>query len=208
MPRLEVSASKPDPQVVAKVVGILERGGVVAFPTDTLYGLAVDPRSEQAVEKLFDAKGRGEQMPIPLIAADRAQALAMGEFGEVERRLAQEFWPGPLTIIVPARSGIAPRLLAGGSTVGIRVPSHEVARALCARMGRCLTATSANLTGRRAPASADEIDPALVARLDAVLDSGPLPGGAPSTIVRVKSGRPELVRAGAIAYDRVIRSLQ
>ena len=204
----KVSPREPDPLVLERAADILHRGGILALATDTLYGLAADPCSEEAVEKLFEAKGRGERMPIPLIAADLAQAREMGEFGAIELRLAAEFWPGPLTIVVPARPGVVARVLAGGTTVGIRVPSHEVARALAARMGRCLTATSANLTGRPAPATADEIDPALLARIDAVLDSGPAPGGSPSTIVGVKSGRPELLRAGAIAWDRVIRSGQ
>ena len=197
-----------DPQVIARAVQILRGGGVIAFATDTLYGLGADPRNAQAIEKLFTAKGRGERMPIPLIAADVEQARETGTFGEIELRLAREFWPGPLTIVVPARSGLAARVLGGGTTVGIRVPSHDVARALCAGIGRCVTATSANVTGYPAPVSADEIDPALMTRIDAVLDSGPAPGGPPSTIVTVKSGRPELLRAGAVAWDRVIRSLQ
>jgi L-threonylcarbamoyladenylate synthase len=181
---------------------------VIAFATDTLYGLAADPRRDDAVEKVFDAKGRGEHVPVPLIAADLDQARDAGEFGALELRLAQQFWPGALTIVVAAHGRVARRVLAGGSTVGIRVPAHEVARALCASMGSCLTATSANLAGHPAPASATEIDPVLAARIDAVLDSGPAPGGPPSTIVDVSSGQPRLVRAGAIAWDRVIKSLE
>jgi L-threonylcarbamoyladenylate synthase len=181
---------------------------VVAFPTDTLYGLAVDPRRDDALERVFDVKGREAGVAIPLIAADLAQAQELGTFGELALRLARAFWPGPLTIVVPASAAIARRALGGGNTVGIRVPAHEVARALCRAAGTCLTATSANLSGTAAPPSAQEIDPRLAARLDAVLDAGPAPGGPPSTIVTVVSERPQLVRAGAIAWDRVLKSLE
>jgi L-threonylcarbamoyladenylate synthase len=208
MKHYTVSVREPDPAAIADVAAIIAGGGVVAFPTDTLYGLAVDPRRDDALERVFDVKGREAGVAIPLIAADLAQAQELGTFGELALRLARAFWPGPLTIVVPASAAIARRALGGGNTVGIRVPAHEVARALCRAAGTCLTATSANLSGTAAPPSAQEIDPRLAARLDAVLDAGPAPGGPPSTIVTVVSERPQLVRAGAIAWDRVLKSLE
>ena len=193
---------------MAEAAAILQRGGVVAFATDTLYGLAADPRREDAVKKLFAAKGRDDRVPMPLVAADLDQAQQAGTFGEIELRLARQFWPGPLTIVVPARPLIATAIRGGGTTIGVRVPAHAVARALCRGMGWCLTATSANLSGEPSPASASELDRRLVSRIDAILDSGAAPGGAPSTIVAASRDGVRLLRAGAIAWNRVLESLQ
>jgi L-threonylcarbamoyladenylate synthase len=208
MKHYTVSARGADPDAIAEVAAIINGGGVVAFPTDTLYGLAVDPRSDEALERLFAAKGRDAGVAVPLIAADMSQAREMGTFGETELRLARAFWPGPLTIVVPASPAVSRRALGGRDTVGIRVPAHEVAAALCRSATICLTATSANLSGHPAPASAADIDPELLARIDGVLDAGPAPGGPPSTVVTIVSGRAELVRAGAIAWERVLKSLE
>lgn len=201
-----VSATGPDLKVIAAAADILRAGGVVAYATDTLYGLAVDPRQDKAVARLFDVKGREERQAIPLIAASLEQARAAGEFSEPELRLAREFWPGPLTIVVPARSGLSSRVLAGGLTIGVRVPAHAVARALAGELGSPITSTSANRSGGPAPASASALHSEIVRRIDAVIDSGPAPGGEPSTIVMMTSGELQLVRAGAIAWDRVLRS--
>jgi L-threonylcarbamoyladenylate synthase len=201
-----ISATRPDSKVIAAAADILRVGGVVAYATDTLYGLAVDPRQDEAVARLFDVKGRQERQAIPLIAASLEQAQAVGEFSEPEVRLAREFWPGPLTIVVPARSGLSSRVLAGGLTIGIRVPAHAVARALAGELGSPITSTSANRSGGAAPASASALDSEIARRIDAVIDSGPAPGGEPSTIVTMTSGELQLLRAGAIAWDRVLRS--
>lgn len=208
MKRFAVDPRDPDPAIIADVAAILRAGGVVAYPTDTLYGLAVDPRRDAAVRKLFDVKERDHSNAIALIAADTAQAATAGVLGPDELRLAERFWPGPLTIVAPAAEGLS-RWLAGElGTVGVRVPGHAVARALAAAFGRPITATSANLSGRPAATTADQAAAALEGRIDAVLDAGPSPGGAPSTIVELTGGRPVLRRAGAIAWDRVIEALQ
>ena len=201
-----VSPDRPDPEVIAAAVRVLRAAGVVAYATDTLYGLAVDPRLEEAVSRLFNVKGRSEHIAIPLIAADVAQARTVGQFGELELRLAREFWPGPLTLVVPARPGLTAALLAGRQTIAIRVPAHAVARALAAALGCPITSTSANVSGGAAPASPQQLDAAIAAGIDAVIDSGAAPGGAPSTIVDATSGRLQLLRAGAIAWERVLRS--
>ena len=124
------------------------RGGLVAYPTDTLYGLAVDPRRDDAVARLYAAKGRDASAAIPLIAAShRAGGGSRGRSATRSCMLARAFWPGPLTIVMPARTVIAAALLGGGTTVALRVPSHAVARALAAAFGFCITATSANRSG-------------------------------------------------------------
>jgi L-threonylcarbamoyladenylate synthase len=159
-----------------------------------------------AVARLFDIKGRHMSSAIPLIAANEAQARAAGRFGELESRLAQAFWPGPLTIIVPAHAGLSLQLLAGGTTVGIRVPAHDFARALARGFGYCVTSTSANLSGSPPAADVSALDPQLLSGVDLLLDDGATTGGPPSTMVEATNGGLRLVRAGAIAFDRVIKS--
>jgi L-threonylcarbamoyladenylate synthase len=186
---------------------VLRAGGIVAFPTDTLYGLAVDPRRDDAVERLFALKGRRADAAVPLVAGDNEQAAAAGELGPGEMRLAAAFWPGPLSLVVPARGQISRAVLAADGTVAIRVPAHAVARALALAFGFCITATSANASGHAPAASADAVAGTLL-NLDLLLDGGSAPGGLPSTIVSLQGSAPTLVRAGAIAWERVLKSLQ
>jgi L-threonylcarbamoyladenylate synthase len=207
MRRLLTDPAEPAGTAIAEAVEVLRGGGVVAYPTDTLYGLAVDPANETAVRRLFDLKGRDAAAAIALIAADAAQAEHAGQFGPVERRLAVAFWPGPLTIVVPAADTLS-RLLAPRGTLGVRVPAHAVARALAQQFGGCITATSANRSGAAAPASAADVARAFSDGVDLLLDGGPARGGAPSTIVEVVDGRLTLHRAGAIAWDRVLESVE
>lgn len=179
----------------------------MAFPTDTLYGLAADPRSDDAVARVFALKGREPRAAIPLIASDIDQAHLAGEFGPRERRLAEAFWPGPVSIVIAPRATIARSVLGERSTIAIRVPAHAVARGLAKAFGFCVTATSANATGEPPAVSPDAIARALPG-VDLLLDGGDAPGGPPSTIVAFDRDGPVLVRAGAIPWDRVLKSLQ
>ena len=199
-PRMErLTCDRPVPDPV--------RGGVVAFPTDTLYGLAVDPRRDDAIERLFALKARAPDAAVPLIAAGLEQAAQAGTFGEQELRVAGAFWPGPLSIVVPARPSISRAALGGGATVAIRVPAHHAARELAAAFGFPVTATSANVSGDRPAETADDVV-ASVPHVDAIVDAGRVTGGLPSTIVRFDRGAPTLIRGGAIAWERVLESLQ
>ncbi len=177
------------------------------FPTDTLYGLAVDPRRDDAVERLFALKGRRPGAAVPLIAADLAMARGAGEFGPKELQLAQAFWPGPLSIVVAARPLISRAALGGGTTLAIRVPAHALAREVASAFGFAITATSANPSGERSAETADDVVNA-VPHVDLVLDGGRVIGGLPSTIVRFDGDAPTLIRGGAIPWDRVLKSLQ
>jgi L-threonylcarbamoyladenylate synthase len=208
MVRLSISPASPDPVVIAQAADTLRRHGIVAYPTDTLYGLAADPRSDDAVEKIYAVKGRSARSAIPLIASDLQQVHRIARLGIRDLELARAFWPGPLTIVLPATGIVAPTLLAGGATVAVRVPAHPVARALAAALGCCITATSANMSGHEPAASADQVLAALGSSVDLVLDGGLAPGGLPSTIVEMTSDGPRLVRAGAVAWERVLESLQ
>ena len=204
MIRLSIDASAPDPASLALAVNAIRAGGVVALPTDTLYGLAADPFDAAAVGRVFAAKGRGAGRALPLVAADRAQVEALlGALSPTAARLADGFWPGPLTLLVPAPDRLVAEVTAGTRRVGVRVPAHAVARALCRACRTVVTATSANLSGQPALADPDAVAAALGARIDVLIDAGPCPGGAPSTIVDVSETPPRLVREGAIAWQEV-----
>jgi L-threonylcarbamoyladenylate synthase len=208
MQRLIVDPTEPDAAPLQRAADLLRAGAVVAYPTDTLYGLAVDPSNDAAVRKLFGVKERDAAVPIPLIAADLEQAATAGTFGAIELRLAEAFWPGPLTIVVPGAGTLSSLIPAADGTLAIRVPAHAVARRLAACFGGCITATSANLSGAPAAADPDQVRAALGDRLDAMLDCGRVAGGAPSTIVAVRNGAPIMLRAGAVPWNRVLESLE
>ncbi len=204
---LTVDPRVPDPAVIGEAARMVRGGLIVAYPTDTVYGLAVDPRNAAAVERLFALKGRPETSALTLIAADVEQARAAARLTPAAERLARAWWPGPLTIVVPADEVLAPAALAGGSTVGVRVPDHAVAVALAREAGFCITATSANRSGQPPASAADTVRVALPG-LDALLDAGAAPGGDPSTIVGALAGGVTLIRPGAVAWERVLTSLQ
>ncbi len=191
---------------IERIAAILRSGGVVAYPTETFYGLGALARDAAALERLARAKGRPEGKPLPLIAADAAMVEQVAEPGAIARRLAGRLWPGPLTLVLPARPGLPAPITGGTGTVGIRVPGSEVARALCRAAGGPIVSTSANPSGWPAPSSPAELDAALLARIDGVLDAGSTPGGQPSTVVRVDGERLTLLRQGAVPFDAVERA--
>ncbi len=207
MVRIVTDPGHPSRDAVAAAVDALRAGNVVAFPTDTLYGLAVDPRRRDAVARLFALKGRDATVAVPLIAADLEQAMGAADLGEREQRAAEAFWPGPLSIVAPANVCITREVLGGRQTVAIRVPAHEIARELARAFGFAITATSANRSGQPAAESADAVVEAL-ADVSVLLDGGRAAGGAPSTIISFDGLRPVLVREGAVPWDRVIKLLR
>jgi L-threonylcarbamoyladenylate synthase len=203
---LRVDSRAPDPAVIREAAQMIRDGLIVAFPTDTLYGLAVDPRNAMAVIRLFDLKGRPESSAMTLIAADMADVRAAADMTPHAECLAERWWPGPLTIVVRAKPILARETLAGGSTVGVRVPDHPVAVALARAAGFCVTATSANRSGATAASTPDAVLSSLP-DIDAIVDAGPSRGGAASTIVDASGREVTLVRAGAVPWERVLKSL-
>jgi L-threonylcarbamoyladenylate synthase len=189
---------------------VLGRGGVIAFPTETVYGLAADPASLVGVGHVFDVKGRGSSEALPLIAADVDAARRVASvWSPVADALASRFWPGPLTLVVPVNAAaVVGRATAGRGSVGVRVSSHPVARALAAvAPAGVITATSANRSGTPAHATADAVAAAL-GDVDLIIDGGDAPGGPPSTIVDLTDAEPRLIREGPIAFARVLESLR
>lgn len=193
---------------VRAVAEILRRGGVVAYPTETFYGLGCLARDAAAVHRLAALKGRTDGKPLPLVAGDRAQVADVAELDEAAAGLADAFWPGPLTLVLPARPEVPPEISAGTGTVGIRVSGSEIARALALAAGGPLVSTSANPAGGMPPVRPEDLDRALRARLDAVLDGGPAPGGLPSSVVALEGGGARLVREGAVPFRRVLAALR
>lgn len=197
-----------DPALIARACALLRGGDVVAFPTDTFYGLAADPRRPDAVARLFEVKGRPQGQAIPLIAGDEEQAAAAGELNAAAWRLARTFWPGPLSIVVPAQEEICAEARAADGTIAVRVPACDAAQQLARAFGFCITATSANLSGQPPSRVAAAVAETLGGTVGLVLDGGETPGGAPSTLVDVRGAAPRLIRPGAIAWERVLRSLE
>ena len=204
MRRVVVDRESPQRDAIDEAAKWIRAGYVIAIPTDTLYGLAADPFNAAAVARVFDVKGRAAGRALPLIAADVAQiASTLGRLSATAARLADRFWPGPLTLVVPAARQLAREVSGGTGTVGVRVPADGIARAVCAACGHPVTATSANLSGEPAVSAPDDVEQALGDRVEFMLDAGRTPGGAPSTIVDVTAGEPRLVRAGAIAWEEI-----
>ncbi|MEI6666896.1 MAG: L-threonylcarbamoyladenylate synthase [Acidobacteriota bacterium] len=214
MERVSITEADSSPAVLARAlalaVGALRAGGLVAFPTETFYGIAVDPRNEAAVRGVFLAKIRPPATALPLIAASVDQlATVAGCLSDPIRRLAATFWPGPLTLVIPAWDGLAASVHAGKTTVAVRVPGHRVARGLCEAFGYPLTSTSANLSGSPAPVHPEAVAAALSPWLAVLLDGGSTPGGLPSTIVDMtQQGGRRLVRAGATPWEQVLRCVE
>ena len=206
MTRISIdSAVALEPQL-AEAVTAIRRGGVVAFPTDTLYGLAADPRQPDALRRLMDLKGRAAEKTVALIAGSLEQAREVAILDEHALRLATLYWPGPLTLVVPAQPHIQEPVRSATGHVGVRVPSHIVARALATAAGTPLTATSANPSGSPATADPDEVV-RLLPGLEILVDAGILAGGPPSTLVQLDHGVARVLREGAIATARVLESL-
>jgi L-threonylcarbamoyladenylate synthase len=203
MRRLVVRPGEPLEPQLAGAVAVIRRGGVVAFPTDTLYGLAADPASADAVGRVLAVKGRGAAQTIALVAADLSQVEGICVLTTMARHAAAQFWPGPLTVLMRAKPGLAPATIGPDGLVGVRVPKHDVALALTRACGHAVTATSANRSGQQATADPDEVAAALP-DLDLLIDAGRAPGGPPSTLVDLSGDAPRLVRAGAIPWDRVL----
>jgi L-threonylcarbamoyladenylate synthase len=184
---------------------VIRIGGVVAVPTDTLYGLAADPFRADAVARVFAVKGRAAERALPLIAAGTAQVEQfIGKLPPMAQALAARFWPGPLTLLLDAPAALAADVTGGTGRVGVRVPAHDVARALCRTCGLVLTATSANVSGEPASDDPSEVERTVGARIDLLLDAGRTAGGPPSTIVDATGPAPRLVRSGAVSWIEVL----
>jgi L-threonylcarbamoyladenylate synthase len=206
--RLKIDPAKPDEKTVAVAEKILRAGGIVAFPTETFYGLGVDAHREAAVEKLFRLKGRAVRNPISVIVdSDREVKLLVEQLPTVAQVLMGKFWPGPLTIVFAASPAVQPRLTAGTGKIGIRVSSHPIARLIAKRLAGPLTATSANLSGGHECSTAEAVLRVFDHGIDAIIDGGATTGGLGSTILDVTVFPPLILREGVVSRADILGAL-
>lgn len=178
---------------------VIRSGGVIAYPTETFYGLGVDPANPAAVKRLFAIKGREPDQPILILISgpDEVEQWA-SPVTPAARAMMERHWPGPLTLVFPANRNVLRELSAGTGSIGLRVPGSETTRLLLAFLGTALTGTSANRAGGPSPATAEGVFREVGDRIDLILDGGETPGGRPSTVVDVTASAPRVIREGAI----------
>ncbi len=193
------------PQGIARAADLLRAGGLVAFGTETVYGLGADATNMRAVASVFEAKGRPHFNPLICHYPTAEAAFAHVAAGETARRLAAAFWPGPLTLVLPRRVTCPVALLAGAGldTLAVRVPAHATAQALLAATGRPIAAPSANRSGQVSPTTAAHVRDGLEGRIAAVLDSGPCPVGVESTVLDLSGATPCLLRPGGVTREAI-----
>ena len=184
------------PQAIAQALAILEEGGVVAFPTDTVYGVGANLFDEEAVSRLYQVKGRSQTKAIAILLHDVDQLTRVAAtVPDAARRIGQAFWPGPLTLIVPRHPAV-PEMVSQYPTIGVRIPDHPLALALLKTAP--LAVTSANLSGGENTETAQQVLTQLGSRIDLILDGGRTPGGVPSSVVDMTTAQPKILRPGPI----------
>lgn len=197
----------PTRAVVARAAGVILEGGLVGLPTDTVYGLAADATSDDAVAGVFRAKGRPPEKPLIALVATQAMAEASADFSLPARALAREFWPGPLTLVLPraAHSPLSPLVHQGAPGVSLRIPGNETARAVVEAAARPLTAPSANPSGAPSPLTAAEVAAGLGVHVTLVIDGGRADGNLASTLLDLTGASPRLLRPGVVTAEAVER---
>jgi L-threonylcarbamoyladenylate synthase len=204
LPRLEAAF----PEVAAQAAGILARGGLVIYPTETLYALGCDPRHGAALQSLSLLKRRPADLRLPLVAADRGQLERFARLpAGAARLLADRFWPGPLTLVLPRREDAPLAPWDWGPTLAVRIPGNPLSRALAAALGSPVTSTSANLSGEPPASDSAALHPQLLAGADLLLDAGALPRSLPSTLVQVSERSWRLLREGAVPLSDLVSLL-
>ena len=208
---LHIHPDNPEPELIDIVVKSLNAGNVVALPTDTFYGLAVDHVNLRAVERIYDIKTRARHKPLSLLIAEVEQAYELARTLDTAfDRLAEKFWPGPLTIVVKAGGKLPLRVTANTGNLALRVPEAAIPRAVVARLGLPITATSANLSGMPECAYASAVRDQLGDKLPLIIDGGPTPRTLPTTIVDLSGGGNSwmILREGAIPTHEIALALQ
>lgn len=202
------SSSHPTIGTIQDAIDVLRAGELVVYPTETFYGVAADPSSKSALQRLFAIKGRDAAKTVAMIAADTRSAFSLArEVSPIARRLAECFWPGPLTLVLPAATQIAPELVGVSGGVGVRVSSHPTARALAAGLERPITATSANRAGESPAKTLADARKGLGSKVKVYLEGGTLGTSAPSTVLEVAGDRWRIIREGAVSGRQIAAAL-
>ena len=191
---------------IRKAAVIIRLGGVVIYPTDTVYGLGCDPANVDATRRICEIKGRADK-PLPLACSDLETARRIVEFNPIAERLAERFWPGPLTMVLPARVDYPIWVTHGARTLGVRVPDHQVARRLAKLSGGVIVSTSANKSGDPPPKTAQEAAEQIGEEVDLILDAGPAPLRQPSTVIDLSGDELWIIRPGPIRAEDIKKAL-
>jgi L-threonylcarbamoyladenylate synthase len=200
----KINPKQPEPALIGKAADMLRKGGVIAFPTETFYGLGADTGNEKAVKQIFEIKGRDFRNPIPLIIGKKEDLYELvGDIPALAETLMTRFWPGPLTLVFRASGRVNPGLTAGTGKIGVRISSHPIATALARALGGPITATSANLSGQKDCSSARDVLDQIGGRVDGIVDGGSTAGGPSSTVLDMTCDPPRILRYGAISADRL-----
>ena len=206
---IHISPTRPEADLIAKAAAILQRGGLVAFPTETVYGLGADALNPQAVERIFAAKERPAHDPIIIHIADIEQlAQVARNVPALALTLARRFWPGALTLILPKAAVVPSNVTADGPTVAIRCPSHPVARSLIRAAGVPIAAPSANRFSHTSPTQAQHVLDDLDGRVELILDGGPTPIGVESTVLDVTGPQPRILRPGGVTAEALATAIE
>jgi L-threonylcarbamoyladenylate synthase len=193
-------------QQVKKGVTILRKGGVIAYPTDTVYGLGAGLKFTRAIERVYEVKERPRNMALPLLLADYSQLADLANsMSPLALTLAHAFWPGALTLVLPALATVPNIITAGGKTVAVRIPAHPIPVTLVKELRMPIVGTSANLSGQPSPLTAEEVYAQLGDKVDFIIDGGRCAGGKESTIIDVSGEKPVLLREGAIPRTEIER---
>jgi L-threonylcarbamoyladenylate synthase len=201
---LKVDADNSEERILTRAAEILANGGIIAYPTETFYGLGADATNEKAIQKIFAAKGRAFKNSISLIIGQTDDIYPLvQDVPQTARKLMAEFWPGALTIVFPAANNVSPLLTAGSGKIGLRVSSHPIAIGIVQKLKRPITATSANLSGASECTRASEVAKQIGDKIDAIVDLGSTPGTAGSTIIDVTCNPPLILREGTISRKKI-----
>ncbi len=188
-------------------ISILVSGGLVAFPTDTVYGLGASAFIDRAVKRVYEVKGRPHHLPLPLLLADISEiGMVAYPVPEIAWRLAERFLPGGLTLVLPKAPSLTTIATAGGNTVAVRIPNHPIPLALIRGLAAPLTGTSANISGRASPVTAEEVSHQMGGSVELIIDGGRCPGGIESTVLDITGEVPRILREGAISREDIERA--
>jgi L-threonylcarbamoyladenylate synthase len=194
---------------VDRAIEILKSGGIVAFPTDTVYGLGGDALNTEVAERIYRVKQRPRSLPLPVLLADLTQVAAVVDsVPGIARFLMKRFWPGGLTLVLPKAASIPEIVSAGSDKIAIRIPNHSVPLALIHGLGAPITGTSANISDKPSPLTAKEVEQQLGSDVDLIIDMGRCPGGLESTVVDVTGETPVILRQGIIPEDEIKKAYQ
>lgn len=201
---IRINRLKPSLELINQAVEVVRAGGVIAYPTETFYGLGVNALNQRAIKKIYSIKKRSFSQPLLILIPDRdVLSQYVKDIPEIALKLTDKFWPGPLTLIFSASPDLPPILCAQTQKIAIRVSSHPIARALVKAFNLPITSTSANISGYSSPTTPYEVSLHLKGKVDLIIDGGKTRGGKPSTIIDVTQFPPRLIREGVISFQEL-----